>query len=44
MLVFMAVLTTYITTPVLSWLVRNSEAEEAYRQSIFALSRRGSTA
>jgi Kef-type K+ transport system membrane component KefB len=40
MLVFMAVTTTYITTPVLSRLIRKSEAEAAYLRSNFVLSRR----
>ena len=41
MLVFMAVSTTYITTPILSRLIRKSEAEAAYLRSHFVLSRRG---
>lgn len=40
MLVFMAVATTYITTPLLSRLIRKSEAEAAYLTSHFATSRR----
>ena len=44
MLVFMAVATTYTTTPLLSRLVRNSEVEAAYKQSKFVLSRGGSVA
>lgn len=40
MLVFMAVATTYITTPVLSRLIRKSEVEAAYLRSHFVLSRR----
>ena len=41
MLVFMAVVTTYMTTPLLTRLLRSSEAEEAYLRSKFAISRGG---
>jgi Kef-type K+ transport system membrane component KefB len=44
MLVFMAVVTTYMTTPLLSRLIRNSEVEAAFQQSKFVLSRGGSVA
>ncbi|MBM3811029.1 MAG: sodium:proton antiporter [Acidimicrobiia bacterium] len=39
MLVFMAVFTTYITAPLLRRLVRRSEVEGQYMQSVFARSR-----
>lgn len=41
MLVFMAVVTTYMTTPLLTRLLRHSEAEAAYLRSKFAISRGG---
>jgi Kef-type K+ transport system membrane component KefB len=40
MLVVMAVVTTAVTTPALSVLIRKTEAEDAYRQSHFATSQR----
>jgi len=40
MLVFMAVATTYVTTPILSRLIRHSEAEAEYMRSPFARSSR----
>jgi Kef-type K+ transport system membrane component KefB len=36
MLVFMAVVTTYMTAPILRWLLPRSEASEAYRGSVLA--------
>jgi Kef-type K+ transport system membrane component KefB len=39
MLVFMAVATTYMTAPVLRWLLPRSEAAEAYRASVLAVRR-----
>ncbi|MFN7921902.1 MAG: cation:proton antiporter [Bryobacteraceae bacterium] len=41
MLVFMAVFTTYITTPLLRRLVHSSEVEESYQASEFAAHRAG---
>jgi Kef-type K+ transport system membrane component KefB len=41
MLVFMAVVTTYMTTPLLTRLLRHSEAEADYLRSKFAISRGG---
>lgn len=43
MLVFMAVATTYITTPILCRLVRSSELEPSYRTSEFASPREAAT-
>ncbi|MSO20160.1 MAG: sodium:proton antiporter [Acidobacteria bacterium] len=41
MLVFMAVVTTYMTTPLLTRLLRGSEAEADYLRSKFAITRSG---